>query len=125
MSLGNYKSGGNLVSEFQVSASPWVTSSVVSGIVEYSFPYLTSFFALKNVSGSLSSINVGFTRRGIETSGNYFTLNQNEGFSGDFRLKSIFISGSNASISLVVGLTGIQTSMMVTITGSNGWSGVG
>lgn len=122
--MNNYTPGPNIVSEFQVSSNPWVTSSIISGIVEYSFPLITKFVVIKNLSGS-SQIKVGFTDRGIRTTSNYFTLSSGEAFSGDFRLKSIFVSGTNSSIELLAGLTGVPNSKMPPITASNGWAGVG
>jgi len=125
MSLNNYTPGPGYAAEFQVSANPWVTSSVVSGIIEYSFPFVSSFFAIKNNSGSFGSIAVGFTRNGITSTGNYFPLATGESFSGDFRLKTLFVSGSGATVSLLVGLTSIMVERLPTITASNGWNGVG
>lgn len=122
--FSNYTPGPNMASEFQVSSNPWVTSSVISGIVEYSFPLVTKFIVVKNLSGS-ATVKVGFTDRGVRTTSNYFTLSGGEAFSGDFRVKTLFISGTNSSIELLAGLTGIPNSNMPPITASNGWSGVG
>ena len=124
MTINNYTPGPNHVSEFQVSSNPWVTSSVISGITEYSFPLVTKFIVVKNLSGS-ATIKVGFTDRGIRTTSNYFTLSSGEAFSADFRLKSLFLSGSSSSVEVLAGLTGVPNSRMLEITASNGWSGVG
>ena len=124
MANGGFNPGQGSVAEYQVSSVPWVTSSTISGIVQYTWPSLSRFFVIKNSSGS-NSIKVGFTNLGIVSSSNNFPVGANESFTGDFRLKTLFVSGSGNTIALIVGLTGIPTTAMTPITGSNGYTGVG
>lgn len=125
MSL-NYTYGGpNSVPEYQVSAVPWVTSSVLTtSVTEIQFPQVTRFISVYNFGGP--AVKVGFTRNGVNGSGtNYYMLPTSASFSGDFRVKSLFIAGSGNTINVVAGLTMINTRDFPVITGSNGFLGVG
>jgi hypothetical protein len=122
MSLNYAYSGANSVPEYLVSAIPWVTASVVSGLVQYTFPQVSMFIIVKNISGA--NIKVGFTQNGVNGT-NYFSLAQSEAFSGDFRTTSLFVSGSGNSVNVVAGMTMIQTRNFPTLTASNGFQGVG
>lgn len=135
MPLNNPKPGPGSVSEYQVSAIPWVTSSLVGtaslSVVEISLPYVTKFFTVKNTttSSSPAQLAVAFASGGFAKS-NYFTLLANESYTGDIRVKTLFFSNSqggpgNGDVSFFVlaGLTRIPERMFPTITGS--WNGTG
>lgn len=126
MALNNPTPGPS-VQEFLVSAIPYVTSSTVAnGVVKvHDFNYITSFFTIKNTSAQ--GLAVGFTQLGVQGT-NRIVLGQNESFSGDFRVKSIFLLGAGSSASsyeLVAGLTSVSSRHMPTLTGSLGLDGVG
>lgn len=126
--LNHPRTGPNSVPEFLVSSIPWVTSSSASGLRHYSFPFITSFFLVKNtsVTGSTNDIRVGYTELGIMSSSNYFTLTPGESFTGQLRIKDLYVSGTSATTIMVhAGLTTIPYQNMPVITGSNGFNGVG
>ena len=131
MALNHPVQGEGYVSAYQISATPYVTSSTVSlgSIKEIVFPQITRFITLKNTSASTNVISVAFTQAGLTTANsNYFILSGSDSFSGELRTDRIFISGSSGATStftVLAGLTFIPSKMLTTITGSNGFSGVG
>lgn len=131
MALNHPPQGEGYVSAYQISATPFVTSSTISlgEVKEIVFPQVTRFITLKNMSTSTNTISVSFTRLGL-TSGNsnYFILSGSESFSGELRTDRIFVSGSAGAtnnFTLLAGLTFIPSRMLTPITGSNGFQGVG
>ena len=131
MSINHPIQGEGFVAAYQISATPFVTSSTVSlgAVREIVFPQITRFITLKNMSTSTSTIAVSFTRAGLTPSNsNYFVLSGSESFSGELRTDRIFISGSSGAahtFTLLAGLTFIPAKMLTPITGSNGFQGVG
>lgn len=131
MALNYPVQGEGYVSAYQISATPFVTSSTVSlgSIRELVFPQISRFITLKNIGASTSVISVAFTRAGLTPeNSNYFVLSGSESFSGELRTDRIFISGSagaSTPFTLLAGLTFIPSRMLTPITGSNGFSGVG
>ncbi len=123
MSLDNPKPSVDAVSEYLVSGHPWVTSSLASGVVGHDFALVTQFVNVKHTSGS-GNIRVGFTENGIRGA-NYYLLKPNESLQVDVKCKSLYISGSGESYSIIAGLTGISRREMVFLTGSIGYTGVG
>lgn len=130
MTLNNIIPHEGYVPAYQSSAIPYVTSSQISlGEVHvYTFKHVTRFFNVKN-RGSLGTdeVAVSFTQNGLST-GNYFTLGQGEAFSEELRCVQLFVSGSsgtNVKYEIVAGLTCIPFSQFRTLTGSNGYQGVG
>jgi hypothetical protein len=123
--------GENYAPAYQVSATPFVTSSTVAlgAVREIVFPQVTRFITLKNTAASSNVISVAFTRAGLTTANsNYFFLSGSESFSGELRTDRIFISGSSgatSSFTVLAGLTFIPSKMLTPITGSSGFSGVG
>ncbi len=130
MSLNNPVWGEGFVPAYQMSATPYVTSSSVTlgQVKEITFPTVTRFFTLKNTSASTSVIAIGFTVNGFKAANsNYFVLSGSESFSGEIRTDRVFLSGSAGSSNffLVAGLTNIPVKNFQVITASNGFSGVG
>ena len=122
--------GEGYVPAYQISATPFVTSSnvVLGQTKEIPFGYVTQFFVVKNTGASSSVLSVAFTANGLQTqNANYFTLSGSESFSAELRVDRIFLSGSSGSptFSLVAGLTGINASRFLLVTASNGFNGVG
>ena len=117
MSINNARPGFGFVPEYQVSAIPWVTSSNVNGLKRHDFKKVSMFVTVKNISGP-SSLRVGFTQLGVQGT-NYFPLASGESFSGDYRIKSIYLSSSSdITYSIVAGMTMIDAPMMPDLTGS-------
>lgn len=131
MSLSNPVLGEGYVPAYQVSGVPFVTSSLVTlgSIREINFNSVTKFITVKNTGASSNVIAIGFTQNGLlPANSNFFTLSGSEAFTGELRTSKIFISGSAGAttpFSLVAGLTNIPIKNFLTVTGSNGYSGVG
>ena len=130
MSINNAVMGEGYIPAYQISAVPWVTSSIISlgEIQTFSFPQVTRFINVMNIgTTSTDKIAVAFTQRGFQT-GNYFTLNQSASLHDDIRTDRVFVScsaGTNVKFQMLMGLTGIPSNKFLTITGSNGFEGVG
>jgi hypothetical protein len=131
MALNHPVQSEGYVSAYQISATPFVTSSMVSlgAVREIVFPQITRFITIKNTSTANNTIAIAFTAGGLLTSNsNYFSLSGSESFAGELRTDRIFISGSSGTtnaFTVVAGLTFIPSKMLTPITGSNGFSGVG
>lgn len=131
MSLSNPVLGEGYVPAYQISGVPYVTSSNVTlgATREISFNTVTKFVTVKNTGASTNVIAVGFTQNGmLPANSNFFALSGSEAFSGELRTSKIFISGSSGAttpFTLVAGLTNIPIKNFLTVTGSNGFSGVG
>lgn len=123
MSLNNPIPGPQYGAEFNVSAVPFVTSSVASGVKRIRFSYLTKFVKVKNDTNA--ELHVGFTENGLTKTNNYYSLDQNESFEAEIRVTELWLSGSGNSYQMVAGLTGISDRHIAQLTGSNGFPGVG
>ena len=130
MSLNNPVMGEGYIPAYQISSSPWLTSSQISvgEIQAFSFPQVTRFINVQNIALTGSDrIALAFTSLGF-TTGNFFTLAQSSSFREEIRTDRLFIScsaGTNVNFQVAVGLTGIPSRQFLTITGSNGFQGVG
>jgi len=130
MALNYQPVGEGYVSAYQISATPFVTSSnITTGQVkEIKFGHISRFICVKNTGPTDSQIKVAFTENGFKPeNSNFFTLSGSEVFQADLRTEKLFISGSTSasSFSVVAGLTTIPSKMITTITGSAGFEGVG
>ena len=130
MSLNNPVMGEGYIPAYQISSSPWLTSSQISlgQIQTLTFPQVTRFVNVQNVALTGSDkIALAFTSLGF-TTGNFFTLTQSSSFREEIRTDRLFVScsaGTNVNFQVAVGLTGIPSRQFLTITGSNGFQGVG
>ncbi len=126
--LDNPRLGEGYVPAYQISATPFVTSSNITlgAVKAINFPQVTRFITLKNTGPSTSVLAAAFTANGFNTS-NYFFLSGSEAFSAELRTNSLFLSGSAdaPTFTLIAGLTYIPANAMLTLTGSNGIQGVG
>ena len=129
----NWPSNGEYYSPaYQVSALPYLSSSIISRgeVHKYTFPYVTKFINVAN-RGSLSTdkICLSFTERGLSPSvGNFITLDQGDTVSHEVRTTELYISGSAGSMvdyQIFCGLTTIPAKNFLILTGSNGHPGVG
>lgn len=110
-----YKAGLHAVGNYQVSAIPYATSSLLAPAntaapLEIIFPSVTKFVVVKNVNLADLPMKVGFSANGVSGSTNYIVLNKGESLCGEFKLTSIFMQSMNAtpiSASVMAGLTGI------------------
>lgn len=122
--------GEGYVPAYQISATPFATSSIVSQgqVEEIGFGFVTQFFVVKNTGPASSVLAVGFTENGLKPeNSNFFFLSGSEAFSAEMRVDRLFVSGSSGapSFSLLAGLTGIKSAQFLTVTASNGFNGVG
>lgn len=120
------------VPSYQISALPFVTSSIISlgEVHRYDFPFVTRFINVVNRGAeSADRITLGFTENGIKKSvGNFITLEQGDTVNEEIRTTVLFISCSNGTTvdyQLFCGLTTIPAMNFLPLTGSNGHPGVG
>lgn len=136
MSLGTPKAGLAAAGEFQSSALPFVTSSqapvVSGGVMRIDFPKVSRFITFINHDSAANKLRIGFTRNGVNTSGNYFLLLGQQHVTFELRVKSVFVAGDTTSppFSLMAGLTTVNATDMPQLSGtlddgSAGWTGVG
>lgn len=131
MSLNNPFPHEGFVPAYQISATPFVTSSNVTlgATKEINFNGVTRFITIKNTSPSSTVLAVSFTENGLKSANsNYFILSGSEAFSGELRTDRIFVSGSSGAsvaFNVVAGLTTVPVKNFLQVTGSNGHGGVG
>jgi len=133
MSFPNYSYGTGLrnVGSYQVSARPYLTSSLnvpASGNtpIEVSFDSVTRFVIVTNtLAGSEPNVPLrfGFSSNGVKgvENNNYAILNNGESFEAEFKVTSVYLvsdSPNECSASVVAGLTGINASHL-----ADNWSG--
>jgi hypothetical protein len=131
----NYKAGMHSVGQYQMSAIPFVTASVTvaalgSAPTEIVFPRITKFITIRNVIPTSSSDNttfrVGFSSIGtsgsVPSNHNYFTLANGESYTGDWRVRRVYLlcnTVAQSSASVIAGLTSVSTSSI----GFDNWTG--
>lgn len=156
MSSFNYRAGLGSVGQYQMSGIPYATASLRipkftgTEFVEVAFPSVTRWVTVINdATGSNKPLRVGFSESGVMGGRNtlslersYFVLNNGESFTGEWRLKSLFLIGVSSikhdssgdllpitvtgigiptTASVIAGLTGIGTgSLQGNWTGSAG-----
>lgn len=130
MALNNTQAGEGYAPAYQISATPWVTSSVVAQgeIKELVFPQVTRFINVQNKGDASNVIALGFTRLGLRpANANFLLLSSSQSFVADLRVDRLFISGvtANSQFAVVAGLTYIPPKNFLTVTGSNGHQNVG
>lgn len=130
MSLNNVVMGEGYVPAYQISSTPFITSSLVAfgATVRVNFDTVTRFFTVKNNGATTSVVSIAFTENGLKTANsNFFVLSGSETFTAEIRTDRIFISGSEGSsnVSILAGLTQVPVKNFYTITGSNGFGSVG
>ena len=110
--------GVSSVGQYQMSAAPYVARETVTEIVVTSvtFPQITKFVTVVNESsGSNVPLRIGFSENGVGAYGtNYFILDNGESYTGEWRLKSVYISNTSAvtaSFCVIAGLTGIESEL--------------
>jgi len=117
----DYRAGLGNVGSYQASAKPFLSSSInvsSSGdVVKISFPNVTRFITIKNTGPDDGSadidMRVGFSQNGVNSE-NYLTVANQESYSADWRITSVFLkvhttSTSNATASIIAGMTAIDS----------------
>lgn len=130
MSLAWPQNGEYSAAAYQISALPYLSSSVITSgeLHRYEFPYVTKFINVVN-RGAIAGdkIAMAFTENGFKT-GNYITLDQGVNISHDIRTTRLFISGANGTVvdyQIFCGLTTIPAQNFTMLSGSSGHPGVG
>ena len=130
MSLNNVVMGEGYVPAYQISSTPFITSSIIAlgATARVNFDTVTRFFTVKNNGAATSVIAVAFTQNGLKTANsNFFVLSGTETFTSEIRTDRLFISGvaGSSSFSILAGLTQVPVKNFYIITGSNGFGSVG
>lgn len=129
MSLKAPYMGEGYAPAYQISATPFVTSSVLAATEtrQISFGHVTRFVTIYNTQAG-TDLAVGFTENGLLSSNsNFVTLSGISELTADIRIDRIFLSASvgTPSFTVLAGLTPIETKNFLPVTASNGHLGVG
>jgi len=121
MPLNWPRSGPNDSSAYITSGLPYVTaSSATSGsVTRIDFPFVTKFITVKNASPA-GNLAFGFTASGTLGT-NRFTLAASSSFTGDLRIKSLYltsVSSNSTAFEVLSGLTMIDSRWFPNLTGS-------
>lgn len=130
MSLNWPSSGEYNIAAYQMSALPYVSSSVINlgEVHRYDFQYVTRFIDICNRGpGPNDTIAISFTENGLKT-GNYITLDRGASVNEEIRTTTLFVScsnGTNVNYQVLCGLTTIPARNFLALSASNGHQGVG
>ena len=132
----DYRAGLGNVGSYQSSGKPFLSASIDipsnNSVIQIDFPNVTRFITIKHTGADeadLVDMRVGFSANGISgnAQNNWLILNNQESYSADWRVKSVYlrvepIGGStNATASVIAGLTTIdQVELSHNWTGSEG-----
>ena len=118
------KPGVGSVGQYQMSGQPYATASLeIEGETptELVFPRVTKFVTVVNShQGSNAPLLLGFSSLGITNTNNYIQLDNGESYTGEWRVRSVFLCGTGdpTTGSVYAGLTGIEAPL--NYTGSTG-----
>jgi len=117
------------VGSYQMSSVPYASASVItpaSGAFakQISFPGVTKFVTVVNdTTGSSSILRVGFSSNGVKGT-NYFTLDNGESYTGEWRVTSVYLMGNSTTgctASIIAGMTNVPyTELSLNWSGSSG-----
>ena len=131
MSINWPQNGEYNIASYQMSALPYVTSSVINSgeVHRYEFPYVTRFIDVVNRGASaINKIALGFTENGITKTSNYVILDQGASVNKEIRTTTLFIScssGTSIDYQIFCGLTIIPATNFLVLSASNGHFGIG
>lgn len=130
MSLSNPVLGEGYVPAYQISPIPFVTASslIATQTKSYEFSSVTKSLFVQNLSGAGNTLALSFTANGLKAvNSNFITIGPGQSFSQDVRTSVVFVSASLGipNFQIFAGLTNIPVKNFLTVTGSNGYSGVG
>jgi hypothetical protein len=125
-----------MVSEYQASGVPFVTSSaaneVATSAIQVNFPFVTRWIQVFNTDPSgADTIRLGFTSNGVLSApnANYLILSGGQATDRlELKCSAVWFRqhGANpTSFSLIAGLTNVPIKQFFTMSGSNGVAGVG
>ena len=121
-----YRPGVGSVGQYQMSAKPFLSSSIVvsnTEITEIKFPAVTSFLTIQNVhAGANVPLLVAFSAAGVVGDNGYrLVLDNGESYTGDFRVRYVYLAGEGANCtgSIIAGLTSIDSELSASSGGKN------
>jgi hypothetical protein len=138
--------GVNFTPAYQMSGTPYcITIDTVSHTtaIAVNFPFVTRWVVISARDDAAGAVRVGFSENGVNTNpiANYFLLelaSDGTGAAGsrfnvlsprlELRCKTLWIRGDAAAldkVSIIAGLTGIDEGAFPTLSGSDGFSGIG
>ena len=141
-SRGPLKQGPGYVPAYQVSGTPFVTSSAANEVpeaveaapasLEIKFPFITRWVIVQNTGAK--PLKMGFTKNGVNiATASMYIPTQTTSDDGsaarterlELRCKSLHFAGheGTTSVQVLAGLTGLEE--FPTLTGSDGFDGVG
>tara|TARA_Y100001938_G_scaffold100495_1_gene137364 strand:+ start:363 stop:797 length:435 start_codon:yes stop_codon:yes gene_type:complete len=142
-SRGPLKQGAGYVPAYQVSGTPYVTSSSTTEIpeavekvpasLEIKFPFVTRWVVVQNIGNN--AIKMGFTKNGVNiVSGCFVIPSQTSTVANvsparterlELRCKSLHFAGvgGTSGVQIIAGLTGLEE--FPVLTGSDGFEGIG
>ena len=109
-----HRPGVGSVGQYQMSGKPYATASleIADGVAtEISFPYVTKFVTVINShQGASAPLLFGFSSLGVTDTNNYIQLDNGESYTGEWRVRSVFLAGDGAPTtgSVYAALTGIK-----------------
>lgn len=123
--MNHYRQGLGSVGAYQVSAIPYLSSSILvpasAASVKLEFPQVTSFVLIKNDTGN--DIEFAFSPTGF-ANGNYWTVESGSSISAKWKVIDIYMRGASsaATASIAAGLTSISRNELTAV-GNVNWSG--
>jgi hypothetical protein len=125
-----------MVSEYQSSGVPFVTSSATNEVgtttIAVQFPYVTRWVKVFNTdASSTDTLRVGFSDNGVQgtVSSNYIVLNGGQTTDMlELKCTAVYFrrhGSTNTSFSLAAGLTNVPAGSFFLMSGSKGVAGVG
>lgn len=125
----SYNAGLGNVGSYQVAGTPYVTGNVDASHAEQAlqFTRITNWIKIYNPSGSGDPLKVAFSSNGLKSAfSNYFTMPANTTLSFDIKATQLFLTGGNAGVTVMAGMTSLDGELInndsISPSGSN-WSG--
>jgi len=140
-----HRPGMGSVGQYQMSAVPYVSANIpvpalitLSSVTSCSFDSVSRFVTIVNeATGANKPLRVGFSFHGVAgldsgSQNNYFVLDNGESYTGEWRVRQIYMTGaparnignvvetdrSDTTASVIAGLTGIESGNL-----PNNWTG--
>jgi len=128
MATYSYKPGLGAAGAYQVAGTPYVSGNIdpTHAEIKLDFPGVTQWVVVQNPAGA--DLKVAFSSNGLKSDKSYYFTLPASTVSPRFEVKAtqLFLSGGAAGVSVMAGLTSIDTitidNASVSPSGSN-WSG--
>ena len=110
-----YKVGLHNVGSYQVAGKPYVTGGLdpsAGELIQIDFPSVTNWIVISNNSDDVDkTAKVGFSKLGLNVDNYYFEVGGEGTISPRLEVKAtqLFITGSSTNVSVMAGLTFIDT----------------